>query len=153
MQKKFKDVSFVGVSNEKSDVVKKFVAKMGDKMDYNVAIDEDGKTSVGYLEPFGIGVIPHAFIVDKKGRVVTIDTGYGSNVVIPQIGFDVNAINRELCASLYVGSERLKLAKAAYEEYGDWSREQRTNDVEEPTAPEPARNVPTAINEDDVKPF
>jgi thiol-disulfide isomerase/thioredoxin len=70
MQKKFKDVLFVGVSTEKSDVVKKFVAKMGDKMDYNVAIDEDGKTSVGYLEPFGIGVIPHAFIVDKKGRVV-----------------------------------------------------------------------------------
>ena len=70
MQKKFKDVLFVGVSAEKADVVKKFVAKMGDKMDYNVAIDDDGKTSAGYMEEFGIGGIPHAFIVDKQGRVV-----------------------------------------------------------------------------------
>jgi len=70
MQKKFKDVLFVGVSTEKSDVIKKFVAKMGDKMDYNVAIDDDGKTSAGYMEEFGIGGIPHAFIVDKQGRVV-----------------------------------------------------------------------------------
>ena len=70
MAKKFKDVQFVGVSSEKADVVKKFVAKMGDKMDYNVAIDDDGKTSAGYMEEFGIGGIPHAFIVDKQGRVV-----------------------------------------------------------------------------------
>jgi hypothetical protein len=51
-------------------VVKKFVAKMGDKMDYSVAIDDDGKTSAGYMEEFGIGGIPHAFVVDKQGRVV-----------------------------------------------------------------------------------
>ncbi len=70
MQKQFKDVLFVGVSAEKADVVKKFVAKMGDKMDYNVAIDDDGKTSAGYMDAFGIGGIPHAFIVDKQGRVV-----------------------------------------------------------------------------------
>ena len=70
MQKKFKDVLFVGVSAEKADVVKKFVAKMGDKMDYNVAIDDERKTSAGYMEEFGINGIPHAFIVDKQGRVV-----------------------------------------------------------------------------------
>lgn len=70
MQKQFKDVKFVGVSSEESDVVKKFVTKMGDKMDYTVAIDDDGKTSAGYMEAFGINGIPHAFIVDKEGRVV-----------------------------------------------------------------------------------
>ncbi len=90
---------------------------------------------------------------DKKGRVITIDTGYGSNVAIPQVGFDVSAINRELCVSLYVGPERMKAAKAAYEEYGDWSREQRTNDAEEPAPTEPARNVPSAVEEGDAKPF
>jgi hypothetical protein len=90
---------------------------------------------------------------DKKGRVVTIDTGFGSNVVIPQIGLDVGKINRDLCASLYVGPDRLKTAKAAYEEYGDWSREQRTNEAEAPAPTEPARNVPAAMDEDDVKPF
>jgi len=70
MQKKFKDkgVVFIGVTNEKSDVVKKFVEKMGDKMDYTVAIDA-GKTSEGYMQAYGINGIPHAFIVDKAGKV------------------------------------------------------------------------------------
>ncbi|MGC3957126.1 MAG: TlpA disulfide reductase family protein [Verrucomicrobiota bacterium] len=70
MQKKFKDVIFVGVTDEESDVVRKFVTKMGDKMDYVVAIDDNGQTSKGYMQAFGIGGIPHAFIVDKEGRVV-----------------------------------------------------------------------------------
>ena len=71
LQKKFKDkgVVFIGVTDEKSDVVKKFVEKMGDKMAYTVAIDA-GKTSAGYMEAFGIGGIPHAFIVDKEGKIV-----------------------------------------------------------------------------------
>ena len=47
MQKRFKDVVFVGVSDEDAQTVKKFVTKMGDKMDYTVAIDTDRKTSAG----------------------------------------------------------------------------------------------------------
>lgn len=70
LQKKFKDVAFVGVTDEKSDVVKKFVAKMGDQMDYAVAIDDADGTSKGYMREFDVSGIPHAFIVDKQGRVV-----------------------------------------------------------------------------------
>ncbi len=70
MQKKFKDVIFVGVSSEDAGDVKPFVKKMGSKMDYTVAVDDDGKTSAGYMEAFRIDGIPHAFIVDKEGRVV-----------------------------------------------------------------------------------
>jgi thiol-disulfide isomerase/thioredoxin len=67
MQKKFKNVTFIGVSDEKEPVVKKFVKEMGDKMDYRVAIDDDRKTSANYMEAFGINGIPHAFVVkDKK---------------------------------------------------------------------------------------
>jgi thiol-disulfide isomerase/thioredoxin len=71
MQKQFKDkgVVFIGVSNEKTDVVKKFVDKMGAQMDYTVAVDA-GKTSEGYMEAYGASGIPHAFIVDKEGKVV-----------------------------------------------------------------------------------
>src|SRR6185503_5848189 len=50
--------------------VKPFVSKMGDKMDYIVAVDDDRKTSAGYMEAYGIDGIPHAFIVDKESRVV-----------------------------------------------------------------------------------
>jgi hypothetical protein len=71
MQKKFKDkdVVFIGVSDEKANVVKPFVEKMGDKMEYVVAIDQDRKTSAGYMKAYGINGIPHAFIVDKEGKV------------------------------------------------------------------------------------
>jgi len=51
-------------------VVKKFVAKMGDQMNYTVAVDNERQTSKGYMDAFGIRGIPHAFIVDKQGRIV-----------------------------------------------------------------------------------
>ena len=70
LQKKFKDVAFVGVSDEDVATVKKFVEKMGDKMDYTVAVDKDRKTSAAYMGAFGINGIPHAFIVDKQGQIV-----------------------------------------------------------------------------------
>jgi len=70
MQKKFKDVIFVGVSDESVATVKRFVEKMGNKMNYTVAVDDDQKTSDAYMGAFGIKGIPHAFIVDKAGRVV-----------------------------------------------------------------------------------
>jgi len=70
MQKKFKDVVFIGVSDEESATVKKFVTKMGDQMDYTVAIDDKRQTSKGYMEAFDQNGIPHSFIVDLEGRVV-----------------------------------------------------------------------------------
>lgn len=72
LQAKFKDknVVFVGVSNEKATVVKPFVEKQGDKMEYVVAVDDNNRTSKAYMGAYGINGIPHAFIVDKEGRVV-----------------------------------------------------------------------------------
>jgi len=70
MQKKFKDVVFVGVSDEDAPTVKKFVNKMGEQMDYTVAIDDNRQTSKGYMEAFDQNGIPHSFIVDLEGRVV-----------------------------------------------------------------------------------
>lgn len=66
MQKQFKNVSFVGITDEKEPVVKKFVAQMGDKMAYRVAIDEDHETSKNYMEAFHENGIPHAFVVQNK---------------------------------------------------------------------------------------
>ena len=70
MQKKFKDVAFIGVSDEDAATVKKFVNKMGDQLDYTVAIDDNRETSKGYMEAFGQNGIPHSFIVDLEGRVI-----------------------------------------------------------------------------------
>ena len=70
LQEKFKDrgVNIIGVSNEELATVESFVKKMGDKMAYTVAIDA-GATSKGYMGKYGVGGIPHAFVV-KDGAVV-----------------------------------------------------------------------------------
>jgi len=72
LQKKYKDkgVVVIGVSDEEASVIKPFVDKMGDSMNYVVAADDGGKTGQAYMQAFGITSIPHAFIVDKAGAIV-----------------------------------------------------------------------------------
>ena len=71
LQKKFADkgVVFVGISDEQPSMVKPFVEKMGDRMGYVVACDDERKTYSGYMEAYGRNGIPSAFIVDKEGKV------------------------------------------------------------------------------------
>lgn len=70
-QRKYGDkgVVIIGISHEEASVVKPFVEKMGDKMDYTVAVDRDKATYNAYMRAFGQGGIPHAFVIDKDGRV------------------------------------------------------------------------------------
>jgi len=72
MQKKFRDknVIFVGISDETAAKVKPFVEKMGEKMDYTVAVDKNRQTFGAYMGAFGVNGIPHAFVVDKAGAIV-----------------------------------------------------------------------------------
>ena len=72
LQAKLKNqgVVMVGISDEKADKVKPFVTEQGAKMDYRVALDQDGQTYKSYMGGFGIGGIPHAFIVNKQGKIV-----------------------------------------------------------------------------------
>lgn len=69
LQKQFADrgVVMVGVSDEPVDTVKPFVDE-NKKMDYRVVCDDGRKTTEAYMKP-RTG-IPHAFVVDKRGRVV-----------------------------------------------------------------------------------
>lgn len=74
LQKKFgpKGVVFVGITDEEPSVVKPFVKKMGDQMNYTVAIDKDRQTGKGYMEAYGQNGIPCAFVVDRESRVVWV---------------------------------------------------------------------------------
>jgi hypothetical protein len=71
MQARFKDknVTIIGISDEALADVKPFVKRMGDTMDYVVAVDKDRATINAYMGAFGVGTIPHAFVVDSKGKV------------------------------------------------------------------------------------
>ena len=59
----------IGISDEKPDVVKPFVRKMGRKMDYTVAVDKRQATKRAWMKAAGLNGIPAAFIVGPKGNV------------------------------------------------------------------------------------
>lgn len=72
LQKKYRDrgVVFLALTDEAPSLVKAFVQKMGATMDYAVGIDEKEQLYKTYMEPFDQHGIPHAFIIDKEGRLV-----------------------------------------------------------------------------------
>lgn len=63
-------VVFVGVTNESRDVASPFVQRMGDKMNYTVALDARRKTSRAFSSLYGVSSIPHAYVVDRTGAIV-----------------------------------------------------------------------------------
>lgn len=82
LAKQYKDkVTFVGVSVWENDEdyvseVEKFVAKMGDKMDYNVAVDDKfgqgGTMAKTWMQAAGQDGIPASFIVNAAGQIAWI---------------------------------------------------------------------------------
>ena len=66
------------------DMVAKFVAKKGDRMDYRVAVDTpDKQMHRTWFTPTGTGGIPTAYIIDQQGLVAW--TGIGNPAVIERI--------------------------------------------------------------------
>jgi thiol-disulfide isomerase/thioredoxin len=82
MQKKYKDVVFIGVSAFEHDPkgVQPFVKEMGGKMDYRVAVDDvaagakpaDGAMAKNWMVAAAQDGIPTAFIVNADGKVAWI---------------------------------------------------------------------------------
>jgi thiol-disulfide isomerase/thioredoxin len=74
LQKRFKDqgVTVVGISDETEDEVRPFAEKMGAKMDYSVALDDNRKTTKDYMTAFQQNGIPTAFVVDQQGRIAWV---------------------------------------------------------------------------------
>jgi thiol-disulfide isomerase/thioredoxin len=72
LQEQYKDkkVTIIGISNEPVKTIKPFVEKMGDQMAYTVASDAKQLTHTHYMQAYGVRGIPHAFIVDGKGKLV-----------------------------------------------------------------------------------
>jgi thiol-disulfide isomerase/thioredoxin len=82
LQKSYKDkgVTVLGTAiwqradtqSARTETVKKFVEKQGDKMNYTVAIDDDRTMSNTWMKPAGRNGIPSAFIVGKTGKIAWI---------------------------------------------------------------------------------
>ena len=73
LQKKFGDkIVVIGISNEKADVVKKFLADPNLKMEYIVAVAGQSKVPALYMKAFNQRGIPCAFIVGKDGNIAWV---------------------------------------------------------------------------------
>ncbi len=75
LQKKYADKGVIMIGQdlgETEDKVAKFVADMGDKMDYRVALEADGVMGKTWFRAAGQSGIPCAFIVDKAGKIAWI---------------------------------------------------------------------------------
>jgi thiol-disulfide isomerase/thioredoxin len=82
LQKKYKDVTFIGVSVLESDQKKvaPFVKEMGDKIGYRVALDavpegsipEGGAMVQTWMIPAMRYSVPTVFIIDSNGRVAWV---------------------------------------------------------------------------------
>ena len=90
MQKANPNVTFIGCDvKEDEGTVKPFVTKMGDKMDYRVALDnmkiDGGANSVAFLDAAGQEEIPTAFVIDKDSKVAWIGHPMAMAPVLKQI--------------------------------------------------------------------
>src|SRR5881394_2901739 len=79
LQQQYKDITIIGQDIWENDAndVKPFVQKMGEKMNYRVAIDDTsdggrGKMSNTWMEAAGEHAIPTAFLVSGEGKIVWI---------------------------------------------------------------------------------
>eukprot|EP01129_Flabellula_baltica_P002537 TRINITY_DN12349_c0_g1_i1.p1 TRINITY_DN12349_c0_g1~~TRINITY_DN12349_c0_g1_i1.p1 ORF type:complete len:196 (-),score=47.26 TRINITY_DN12349_c0_g1_i1:23-610(-) len=65
-------VAFIGITDEDIQTVSPFVNQMGHQMDYRVAIDTLHDAQNKYSRAFRQNGIPHAFVIDKLGRVAWV---------------------------------------------------------------------------------
>jgi len=118
LQAKYKDkgVVIIGISSEEPDKIKAFVEKMGEKMAYTVAADKQKETSRIYMEGFEVKGIPHAFIVDKQGRIAWSGSPMGGmDEALQQIiadRFDLAASKRQVMAGRLMREYFAALIKA-----------------------------------------
>lgn len=119
LQKKYKDIKFIGVSVWEEDFakVKPFVKEMGDKMDYSVAIDEvpkngdanDGKMAKNWMTAAEQEGIPSAFVVNGEGKILWI----GHPMELDKVLEKVSAGKFDLAAAIKEHKEAIKQQKEA----------------------------------------
>jgi thiol-disulfide isomerase/thioredoxin len=62
----------IGISDEDQETVEAFVRQQGKNMDYTVATDRRSGTTRTWMRAAGVEGLPHAFIVDRAGKVAFI---------------------------------------------------------------------------------
>jgi thiol-disulfide isomerase/thioredoxin len=119
-QYKDKGVVFIGMNiwESNSSKVAPFVKKMGDKMNYNVALDaggEKGKTAEAWMTASGASGIPHAFIVDGEGTLVWRGHPMSMDGALAKIVAGTYDLKAEIARQAQIAEKRAAAKKAADE--------------------------------------
>jgi thiol-disulfide isomerase/thioredoxin len=83
LQRKYAGAGFVviAISTEPAHVVGRFVNSMGPAMNYAVVVDTDNRdTYNAYMRAVGAPGIPHAFLVDRDGKLVWYGVPSGKEI-------------------------------------------------------------------------
>jgi len=102
--------------------VRDFVGARGDAMDYVVAYDGDSQTHDRYLVAAGALGIPHAFVIDKTGKVIWQGhPAAGLDAAIPQILKGTYSVDQAI-AQQQRSAQALQImaAMAAQAQAKDW---------------------------------
>jgi thiol-disulfide isomerase/thioredoxin len=119
LQKKYKDVVFIGVSIAERDSrgVKPFVEQMGDRMAYRVATDDvPGKMYKTWFQAAGQRGIPCAFIINKDTNIAWI--GHPTRMEEPLAQVVAGIDNPEIEAKIKELQQELDSLQSAGQ-YGD----------------------------------
>lgn len=62
-------VVVIGITGAEPKSVRTFLSEAEEPVGYRIAMDTDGKTERAYMGGVGISGVPHAFVVDHRGRI------------------------------------------------------------------------------------
>ncbi len=123
---KDKDVVMIGQNcwEEKQDGVAEFVEKMGDKMNYRVALDElrgaeKGQMADAWMAAARQDGIPTAFVVDKEGKIAWIGHPMELDDVLAKIVAGKFDAKKEAAARKLLAELGEKLGEAMADEQWD----------------------------------
>lgn len=118
-------VTFIGVDIWEDDpaAVRKFVKQMGDKMNYNIAIDEGGEkgeTAKAWMNAAGQTGIPTAFIVGRDGTIKWI--GHPGQIDQPLAAIVAGNFDPEKEADLAEQRRRIERQMIQAQRNGDFEK-------------------------------
>jgi thiol-disulfide isomerase/thioredoxin len=121
IQHKFSDkgVLMIGISQRESrSTVSDFVSKMGNQMDYIVALDATGSVTGGLMQEFQVSGIPAAFIVNYQTSTVI----WNGHPMDPEFEEQIERAARQVAAisaAKRVDSNRVQI-RGELKGMGDW---------------------------------
>jgi thiol-disulfide isomerase/thioredoxin len=145
MNTEFKDkgVVIIGMNVWERNVpaVEPFVKKMGEQMNYRVALDDANKTAQTWLAAAGMDGIPCAFIVGKDGKLAWIGHPVAMKPVIEKVIAGTYDAKKE--AEIALKREEIEARMMKANESGDFDKMMKIAD--EMVALDPSTAVPVGI--------